>query len=209
MSLQPSSIITQLSNDNDQPLLLSDQSIGNSNSRIRLDLRGTVFDITREELMRLPESILLGISNGLLVDNPNNVLMSLSEVDAASVNFSPECLRYTLDVFGKVATEVPPTVLTIEPEEGTAVTTDDPNMETVANVTEVLRKRPAIIVLREDLDYYCLPDDSLKMAHEEMQEIKRSCGEVIVNQRKVFSGLRKGDQPGSAEKHLIGMLCSR
>lgn len=195
MSIPQSSIITQVADD--QPPILPEEAFigsGPLDQNIRLDLRGTVFDISREELLRLPESILLGISNGVLVDNGGSMMPSLSEIDAASVNFSPECLQYTLDVFRAAAENVPDEI-------------DVPSG--AVNIDDILQKRPAIIVLREDLDYYCLPlnQDSQKSS-KVMQDVKEQCGKLLVDQRQIFTGLRRGDEPGSAEQHLIEMLCS-
>lgn len=195
MTIPQSSIITQVAADEQPPPLLAaaDQEFA-PDQNIRLDLRGRIFDISRDELLRLPESILLGISNGVLVDNGGSMMPSLSEVDAASVNFSPDCLQYTLDVFRAAAENV---------SEELDVPADN------VNIDEILQKRPAIIVLREDLDYYCLPTDvEVQKSASRMQQIKQMCGELVVNQRDIFGGLRRGDEPGSAEQHLIEMLCS-
>lgn len=197
MTIPQQSVITQVAAGDEQPpalLAAADQAFAPDQS-IRLDLRGRIFDISRDELMRLPESILLGISNGVLLDNGGSTMMpSLSEVDAASVNFSPDCLQYTLDVFRAAAENV---------SEELDVPADN------VNIDEILQKRPAIIVLREDLDFYCLPEDvSVQKSPAHMQHIKQMCGELVVNQRDIFGGLRRGDEPGSAEQHLIEMLCS-
>jgi hypothetical protein len=212
MSVDSNSIITQVA-PSFQPQL-SSQIVHDPSGNILLDLRGTLFDIPKEELLRLPESILLGISNGLLFDNEGSLIVNLSEARTATVNFSPECLKYTLDTFRNVAKDLDPPYLSIDSqgllEESLEETAPGPSVshDPVINISEVFKRRPAIIVLREDLDYYCLPAEPGQISVEKMQELKRTCGKIVVEQNKVFSGLRKADDTGSPEHHLIEMLCS-
>lgn len=176
---------------------------------ILLDLRGTLFDIPKEELLRLPESILLGISNGLLFDNEGSLIVNLSEARTATVNFSPECLKYTLDTFRDAARQLDPAYLAVDSDGRVVDESNEPvGISHGIGMAEVLKRRPAIIVLREDLDYYCLPTEGTGISVEKMKELKRNCGKLVVEQNKIFSGLRKADDAGSPEHHLIEMLCS-
>jgi len=70
---------------------------------------------------------------------------------------------------------------------------------------DMLLGRAGIIVLREDLDYYVIPPHADVDAHE-MLEIKRAAGQALLKQNGIFSGLRKSDEIGSTEQHLIEML---
>lgn len=191
------SIITQVAVNQGQGFLdpFSQGGLGYTDI-LRLDLRGTVIELTRQELAQLPENILLGISNGLCTDAQGNILVSTGEV--ASVNFSPACLQYTLDKFREAAKELPAV-------PGSTPTT--PTIDQVDNVAELLRTKPAIIVLREDLDYYCLPPKAA-ISLEEMIAIKRECGKRLVGNNQIFTSLKRDDNAGPAEKHLIDMLCS-
>lgn len=187
---------------------------------ILLDLRGVLFDIPKEELLRLPESILLGISNGLLFDNEGSLIMNLSEARTATVNFSPDCLKYTLDMFRSVSKDLDPPYLSIDsqglledPEftEGDISSVHDTSHHAhhILHISDVFKRRPAIIVLREDLDYYCLPaESSTEITAEQMHQLKIICGKIVVGHDKIFSGLRKADDSGSPEHHLVEMLCS-
>lgn len=193
MSVQPSSVITQVP-EGGPNVGYSDYPI-DLNAIIRLDLRGKIFTLPREELISLPESILLGISNGVTEEtSASGMATTIADVDAASVNFSPECLQYTLDVFREAASQLPPSA----------------DLDETHDVGNVLRRRPAIIVLREDLDYYCIAQgpEAHSFGAEQMRDIKRKCGQILVEHSKVFSGLRNANQPGSAEQHLTEMLCS-
>lgn len=203
---QGQSIITQVSAEPQAGFL--DPALGQGlpfGNDIRLDLRGTVIELTRAELSQLPESILLGISNGLITDNVGNVMFSNNEVEVAKVNFSPECLQYTLDVFREATKEAK--LASPSQSEATTPTSGSMVEEGAGSISELLRTKPAIIVLREDLDYYCLPNKP-DMTMEEMIALKRECGKRLVEHGNIFTGLQRGEHSGSAEKHLIEMLCS-
>lgn len=66
-------------------------------------------------------------------------------------------------------------------------------------------KRAGIIVLREDLDFYAIPP-SADIGQAEMMEIKRAAARALLKQDGIFSGLKKSDEPGTTEAHLIEML---
>lgn len=70
---------------------------------------------------------------------------------------------------------------------------------------DMLQDRAGIIVLREDLDFYVIPPRP-DIDHTEMLELKRSAAKALLEQDGIFSGLRKSDEPGSTEQHLIEML---
>lgn len=168
------------------------------NSIIKLNIRGTMFHITRDELMSLPESILLCLfPNGVFVDINGNVITNLTEDDVVYVNFSPECFQYIVDSFGSAAKKLPPSA---KPEVYDSYTTPD---------VEVLSEKPAIIVLREDLDYYIIPPKK-GISPQGIRTIKSAAGSYLVSRKKVFEGLgyAPGKKLGQAEEHLLEMLCS-
>lgn len=70
---------------------------------------------------------------------------------------------------------------------------------------DMLRDRAGIIVLREDLDFYVIPPRK-DVQQEEMMEIKRAASESLQIQDGIFGGLRKSEEVGSTEMHLIEML---
>lgn len=69
----------------------------------------------------------------------------------------------------------------------------------------VLQDRAGIIVLREDLDFYVIPPRR-DITHTEMMAVKRGAGNVLLKQDGIFSGLRRTDDAGTTEQHLIEML---
>lgn len=69
----------------------------------------------------------------------------------------------------------------------------------------MLQDRAGIIVLREDLDFYAIPPKA-EIDHNEMIEVKRAAGRVLLGQDGIFSGLRRSEEAGTTEQHLIEML---
>jgi G patch domain-containing protein 1 len=66
-------------------------------------------------------------------------------------------------------------------------------------------RRAGIIVLREDLDFYAIPPRQ-DIDQAEMIEVKRAAARALLKQDGIFSGLKKSDEPGTTEAHLIEML---
>lgn len=79
------------------------------------------------------------------------------------------------------------------------------NREAPNSPTSVLQDRAGIIVLREDLDFYTIPPRR-DITPSEMMEVKRAAGRVLLKQNGIFSGLRRSDDTGTTEQHLIEML---
>lgn len=184
-------IITQVLNTApDVPVTTGDLS-----TNIHLDIRGTRFTLSRAELMALPESILLCLfPNGVFVDAHGNVISNLAESDVVYVNFAPECFQYILDQF-RAAVRDGATLLPVP-------------LHSDVSDSEVLRHRPSIIVLREDLDYYCIPPHT-GASEEQMRELKLAAGQALVEKSLIFDGLgyAPGTKLGAAEQHLLDMLC--
>lgn len=70
---------------------------------------------------------------------------------------------------------------------------------------DMLQDRAGIIVLREDLDFYAIPPRA-EIDQPEMIEVKRAAGRALLKQDGIFSGLRKSEEAGTTEQHLIEML---
>jgi len=69
----------------------------------------------------------------------------------------------------------------------------------------MLQDRAGIIVLREDLDFYAIPPKP-EIDQPEMIEVKRAAGRALLEQNGIFSGLRRSEEAGTTEQHLIEML---
>lgn len=70
---------------------------------------------------------------------------------------------------------------------------------------DMLQDRAGIIVLREDLDFYVIPPKQ-DIQHAEMIEVKRAAARSLLKQDGIFSGLKRSEETGTTEQHLIEML---
>ncbi|CAK9442056.1 uncharacterized protein LODBEIA_P58330 [Lodderomyces beijingensis] len=214
------------------------------NSLIHLNIRGKEFTITRDELMSLPESILLCLfPNGVFLDSQGQIISNLTENDVVYVNFDPGCFQYIIDVFSKAQQELeqmPQLQHQREQHQQQQQQQGSNHLSPVQSHTSatrnhqenILQTKPAIIVLREDLDFYVIPPIAgLNM--EEMKQLKRGVSKELLKNKLIFSGLgykfsddsdliseetgeklqdanEKQDNShglGPAEQHLFDMLC--
>lgn len=175
------------------------------NSKIHLNIRGKPFAITRDELMSLPESILLSLfPNGVFLDVAGQVITNLTEDDVVFVNFDPDCFEYILRTFGDAQRDL---------QESGALSPQHLGISRLDSAASVLQKKPAIIVLREDLDYYVIPPVP-GCTQEDAKHLKLEVAARIVEANTIFLGL--GYDPlggpnqtlGPAEQHLFDMLCT-
>ncbi|TDZ28752.1 WHI2-like protein [Colletotrichum spinosum] len=189
-----SSIITQVQQGG--PPINTIGDVG-ADETIAMDLRGTRFVLSRDELLTLPEFVLLSLfPNGLF---PEGHMGSFSDGDAVQVDYDPASLQYMLDFFRKVAQSIP-----AEPSPGASHDNDPASGEGI-NPKDESSKRAGIIVLREDLDFYVIPPRP-EISQPEMMEVKRAAGKALLRQDGIFSGLKRSDEPGTTEAHLIEML---
>jgi ATP-binding cassette subfamily F protein 3 len=119
--------------------------------------------------------------------------------------YDPNSLQYMLEFFRNVAQTIPasppsPTAAPDHPAEAHAI---EPMHG--GSARDMLQDRAGIIVLREDLDFYAIPPHR-DISQPEMIEVKRAAGEALLKQDGIFSGLRKSEEPGTTEQHLIEML---
>lgn len=209
--------------------------------------RGSRFTLSRDELLTLPEFVLLSLfPNGLLpeghmnsyhdgdvypvdvslVSKPHRApIASIMPISIHSLHvmlsntciylsdilyhsqYDPTSLQYMLDFFRHVAQTIP--VHGSGAHHGTSSLADVqhpmPIEPMAGNARDMLQDRAGIIVLREDLDFYAIPPRK-DIQHPEMLEIKRAAGKALLRQDGIFSGLRKSEEPGTTEQHLIEML---
>ncbi|KAH7161484.1 hypothetical protein EDB81DRAFT_839806 [Dactylonectria macrodidyma] len=186
-----SSIITQVQQAGPPVNTIGD--VG-ADETISLDLRGTRFCLSRDELLTLPEFVLLSLfPNGLF---PEGRTGGFADDNVVQVDYDPASLQYMLDFFRGVAESIPTDSSSSPPEEDVVPLGGQPRDDA---------KRAGIIVLREDLDFYAIPPrpdiDQLNMI-----EVKRAAAQALQQQDGIFSGLKRSDEPGTTEAHLIEML---
>jgi hypothetical protein len=119
-----------------------------------------------------------------------------------SSQYDPVSLQYMLEFFRNVAQTIP---------SGGNSPSAGPEMDAVpiepmpGSAREMLQDRAGIIVLREDLDFYVIPPYA-DIEQPEMIEVKRAAGRALLKQDGIFSGLRRSEESGTTEQHLIEML---
>jgi ATP-binding cassette subfamily F protein 3 len=188
--------------------------------------RGTRFTLSRDELLTLPEFVLLSLfPNGLLPDGHmnsfhegdiypvdvgrskeslrilRNTYIYLSDLIFPS-QYDPASLQYMLEFFRAVAQSIPSS----SPSPTTSPDADTIPIEPMqGSARDMLQDRAGIIVLREDLDFYAIPPRA-DIEQPEMIEVKRAAGKTLLKQDGIFSGLRRSEETGTTEQHLIEML---
>ncbi|KAL7954263.1 hypothetical protein V8C34DRAFT_317475 [Trichoderma compactum] len=189
-----SSIITQVQQGG--PPINAIGDVG-ADETITMDLRGTRFVLSRDELLTLPEFVLLSLfPNGLF---PEGHMSGFPDSDAVQVDYDPASLQYMLDFFRTVAQSIPTESSPGTSQDGEIVPLDPMGSR------EDPSKRAGIIVLREDLDFYAIPPKS-DISQPDMIEVKRAAARALLKQDGIFSGLKRSDEPGTTEAHLIEML---
>ena len=111
-----------------------------------------------------------------------------------------------LEFFRNVAQTIPsstPSPASETPNSPHATSSIEPSIP--GSARDMLQDRAGIIVLREDLDFYAIPPKP-DIEQAEMIEVKRAAGRALLLQDGIFSGLRRSEDSGTTEQHLIEML---
>ncbi|KAI8344484.1 hypothetical protein BC941DRAFT_508032 [Chlamydoabsidia padenii] len=191
---------------------------------LKLDLRGTRVELDRDTLVSLPESLLIAMfPNGLILggrqddyededddqhsrdsvgNDKTTVTKNADDEDedddddfqVTYVDFDPVCLEYVLQFYRQAQT------LSNEMQK---VQVDEPSPA----YYPLMDKQP-IIVLREELEYFCVPSQK-KLSVADMATLKLQCGQYLRHQDEIFAALQKSiaRENNMAEQHLIDMLC--
>ncbi|TDL20440.1 phosphatase activator [Rickenella mellea] len=213
-----SSPITQVSQvptqANLQPQLLT---------RLQLDLRGERFSVDRETIMNLPESVLLCLfPNGLVLSRQSVALSdggdNEEDEEVYGVDFDPKCFSYVLTFFRNASDTFYGTASTPGLFAAQQHLSDNaPSSEFGPPLSQnPLLTKQAIIVLREELEYFSIPPKDGKASTDEngnandpLLEMKRKCGQILLEKRNIFTALQRNvnKENNVAEQHLIDMLC--
>lgn len=135
--------------------------------------------------------------------------------------FDPDCFSYVLSFFRKASedfygTPNSPGLFAAQQHlaEGGSPTSDFGPSQS----QNPLLTKQAIIVLREELEYFSIPAKDSKattnangIANEALLDIKRKCGNLLLHKRNIFTALQRNvnKENNIAEQHLIDMLCMR
>ena len=147
-------------------------------------------------------------------NRPNSIQMityhlsnlSLYLSDMLYSQYDPNSLQYMLEFFRHVAQTIPASPPSPSTQAGSDHAAEAVPIEPMhGSARDMLQDRAGIIVLREDLDFYAIPPRR-DIEQTEMIEVKRAAGKALLKQDGIFSGLRKSEEPGTTEQHLIEML---
>ncbi|KAI9265636.1 hypothetical protein BY458DRAFT_438083 [Sporodiniella umbellata] len=182
-------------------------------SKLKLDLRGTRIELARETLVNLPESVLIAMfPHGLVLargaeeydeeeDDYDGFSSHSAGVDEpiTKVDFDPVCLQYVLRFYGHAA----------RVRDSQQQSSDFQQLLTSSAASSpvyytLLTKQP-MIVLREELEYFCLPT----AAGQQVNHLKSASGQHLKEHPLIFDALQKNisRENNVAEQHLIDMLC--
>ncbi|KAI8595233.1 hypothetical protein EDD21DRAFT_329548 [Dissophora ornata] len=184
-------------------------------SKLVLDLRGTRFDLNRDTLISLPESILIVMfPNGLILrpqSNDDDMDEDMEE-QVIQVDFDPVCLQYILEFYRQAQRATPSS-----PSESSAAAAQQPLSLGSIMPQNPLMNKQAIIVLREELDYFAIPPSSKGSSNTKAKDTlfttsaspATQCGRILLEDRKIFTALQRNidKEDNQAEQHLMDMLC--
>lgn len=130
--------------------------------------------------------------------------------------FDPDCFQYILDFWADAQATfygTPTSPGLFHAQQNMPPSPSDPHSD--VNQNPLLTKQ-AIIVLREELEYFSIttpgaPErvDEHGLANEELRALKRAAGEALASKRQIFTALQRNvnKENNQAEQHLIDMLC--
>ncbi|KAJ7065037.1 hypothetical protein C8F01DRAFT_1054648 [Mycena amicta] len=193
-------------------------------TRLFLDLRGRRFEVDRETIMNLPESVLLCLfPNGLVLSRQSVALSDGGDDEddeVYGVDFDPDCFQYVLTFFRTASeafygTATTQGLVAFQQHLLDAPPVGSPGAADLQGQNPLLAKQ-AIIVLREELEYFTIPPktdeaatDANGIANEQLLQVKREGGEHLMQKRNIFTALQRNvnKENNIAEQHLIDMLC--
>jgi hypothetical protein len=133
------------------------------------------------------------------------------------VDFDPDCFQYVLTFFRNASdtfygTNGSPGLLAAQQQLIDSVSSE---FSPVSPQNPLLTKQ-AIIVLREELEYFSIPPkdsqastDQNGIANDNLLDIKRRSGDYLMDKKSIFTALQRNvsKENNLAEQHLIDMLC--
>ncbi|KAI8338770.1 hypothetical protein EDC96DRAFT_523142 [Choanephora cucurbitarum] len=180
--------------------------------KLKLDLRGTRMELHRDTLINLPESLLIAMfPNGLVLARPHEDFDDEDDDDDDDghsvgmdeqvniVDFDPACLEYVLQFYTHAAQVRDQNQQNPELQHLLAASAAS------SPVYYTLLTKQPIIVLREELEYFCLPTQK----NQNAKHLKLAAGKYLTKHDLIFDALQKNisRENNVAEQHLIDMLC--
>lgn len=146
--------------------------------------------------------------HGLAVSRGDDSSFASVEEPVYHVDYNPDCLDFVLRFLHTTNSSFAEERMMREDILLASAALGDTS--SINSVQYQLLTKQAIIVLREELDYYALPPRSTPgQSAIRMNEIKMGCGEKLVAQDQIFAPLERNikKEENTAEQHLIDMLC--
>lgn len=227
------------------------------NSLIHLNIQENHYFITRDQLMSLPESLLLCLfPSGVFLDREGQVITNLTPDDEVYImNFPPDCFEYIMEIFTRAHDDLinhPVEKMFLRGSSnnlvnsakgffgfggghggGSSAGSSSGSSSGAPNEHNILHQKPAIIVLREDLDYYCVPQQQFKfehyptnpqdgspidpetarennndLLHHFMAQVKIAAGYYLANKTSVFQGLFSSNRLRYQNSTALGPVAS-
>ncbi|KDE09782.1 hypothetical protein MVLG_00181 [Microbotryum lychnidis-dioicae p1A1 Lamole] len=214
----------------------SDPSSSTAPTNVSLGLRGHRLSLEREALMELPESVLLCLfPNGVVLSAQRQPrLDGTQDVDDGEdvyfVDFDAKCLEFVLNFFATARDAF------YGPPQGPRRNLSESAQAAANNIPNPLFLKQAIIVLREELEYFAIPPkgkfsaagdsfidekhppttadevagtDEAGKPNKSLLQLKMDCGKALLERKSIFTALQRNvnRENNVAEQHLIDMLC--
>jgi len=178
--------------------------------------------------MNLPESVLLCLfPNGLVLSRQSTMGDngdSDEEEDVYAVDFDPQCFSFVLSFFRQAqdtfyGTSTFPGLYQAQQHLIDPTSSHLSHQSDFTASQNPLLTKQAIIVLREELEYFSIPakadkakttsDPETGQPSEALIELKKACGAKLLEKRSIFTALQRNvsKENNLAEQHLIDMLC--
>ncbi|KAI9296033.1 hypothetical protein K502DRAFT_324010 [Neoconidiobolus thromboides FSU 785] len=183
-------------------------------NRLLLQVRGTEFDLSRDQVINLPESILIVMFPNGVILNSNPEYEALLKQDIKTglerihqhivhVDFNPDMLKYIIDFYQELNKKDGQTTKDLSYLFGLSPGSSSP----------FTNKKP-FITLREELDYFSIPfspEGKQELCTKTLNEdsLRLVCKEHLMKNTKIFDAFERNIHGGSnlAERQLVDMLC--
>jgi len=138
------------------------------------------------------------------------------EEEVYGVDFDPDCFQFVLTFFRTSSDNFYGTVTTPGLFTAQQHLLESPSADFGPTAQNPLLSKQAIIVLREELEYFSIPPkdmpaatDQNGLANDQLLTIKRRSGDYLMQKRNIFTALQRNvnKENNVAEQHLIDMLC--
>ncbi|EPY53803.1 phosphatase activator [Schizosaccharomyces cryophilus OY26] len=193
-----SSVITHAQ---DAPIVAADTSYSYEqvNPKIQLFVRGVIFELFRNELLSLPESVLMCLfPRGLMLDYEiQEHLTNNRPLIFQTADFDPSIFGYIVSYFRMMESRINDEIQFISPP------------------VPSFPGKCGIIFLKEDIEFYVIPpmfpetQSAMEVKPIDLARTKQKVARQLLQEKRIFDCLHvtNSTPEESAEKNLVRMLC--